>query len=268
MTIYKAMVMGIINTTPDSFYSESRRNTEKKALETAERMLVDGATFLDIGGYSSRPDADDISIEEEKYRVLPVIESIKKEFPSSLISIDTFRSEVALASLDSGADMVNDISGGHLDPNMLEKVADRKVPYIAMHMRGNPQTMKKLNQYDNLLGEITKYFSSIQQKSREAGMHDLIIDPGFGFAKTLEQNYYLLKNLSFLQSLECPILVGLSRKSMIYRLLETDPAGALGGTVALNAVALLNGADILRVHDVKEAVQVTQLIGQLNDSRV
>ncbi len=268
MTLDQPKVMGIINTTPDSFYAGSRRNSFKEVLETAESMLNDGADFLDLGAYSSRPNAKDISPQEEIDRVVPFISKIKEAFPECLISIDTFRSEVAEQALEAGADMVNDISGGHLDQKMIELVGKRKVPYVAMHMRGTPQTMQQMTDYDDLLAEVTKYFAQVREKTLAAGIHDLIIDPGFGFAKTLEQNYDLLNHLSFLHALECPILVGVSRKSMVYRLLDTDPENALVGTVALNAVALLKGADILRVHDVKEAVQVTKLIGQLNDSGV
>jgi len=261
-------VMGILNVTPDSFFAGSRISSEKEIMQTAERMLADGATFLDIGGYSSRPGAVDISVQDEIKRIAAPIEQLAREFPKSILSIDTFRSEVARVALDAGALMINDISGGHLDADMMTLAGQRRVPYIAMHMRGTPQTMKHLTQYEDLLLEVMQYFADIQQKAKAAGILDLIIDPGFGFAKTLEQNYYLLQHLEYFKQLECPILVGVSRKSMIYKLLEGSPDEALNGTTALNSVALLRGANILRVHDVREAVQTVKLITQLHDSRI
>ena len=231
-------------------------------------MMKEGATFLDVGGYSSRPGADDISVEEETKRVIAPIEAICKEFPDAIISIDTFRSDVARRALDMGAKLVNDISAGRLDDQMIEMVGHRTVPFIAMHMRGTPQTMKENTSYDDLLSNVATYFSEVKIKCLNAGIKDLIIDPGFGFAKTLEQNYYLLKNLGYLLSLNCPILVGVSRKSMIFKLLESSANQVLNGTTALNSVALLGGASILRVHDIKEAVETAKLIGYLNDSRI
>ncbi len=257
-------VMGIINMTPDSFFSGNRKSAIKEVLSTAESMLEDGATLLDIGGYSSRPGAEDISIEEELSRVIDPIEAIVKEFPDSVISIDTFRSEVAKEAVAAGASIVNDISGGHLDKMMLDTVASLGVPYIAMHMRGTPQTMKELTEYQDVLFEVMKYFSSILEHCNRLGIKDVIIDPGFGFAKTAKQSFDLLNKLDHFHHLERPLLVGVSRKSMIYRTLNSTAQEALNGTSVLNAVALLKGARILRVHDVKEAVETVKLINELN----
>ncbi|MCP4459853.1 MAG: dihydropteroate synthase [Cytophagales bacterium] len=260
--------MGILNATPDSFYASSRKITVNELLKAAEKMLNEGATFLDIGGYSSRPGTEDVSVEEETQRVIAPIEAINQEFPEAIISIDTFRSQVASRALDAGANLVNDISAGRLDESMIEMVGQRGVPFIAMHMKGTPQTMKEDTDYEDLLRDVTKYFSEVKRKCLDLGIKDLIIDPGFGFAKTIEQNYYLLKNLEHFLSLNCPILVGVSRKSMIFKLLELSANEALNGTTALNSVALFGGASILRVHDIKEAVETTKLIGYLNDSRI
>lgn len=257
-------VMGIINVTPDSFFSGSRKQNINEILGTAEKMLDEGADFLDVGGYSSRPGATDIVEEEEKRRVVEAVEALVKEFPDALISIDTFRSAVAEAAIGAGASMINDISAGHLDLNMLEKIAELNVPYVAMHMRGTPQVMKDLTEYDDLLLEVISYFSDVQNKCRALGVKDLIIDPGFGFAKTSEQSFHLLNNLERLQALESPILVGLSRKSMIYQSLNLTADEALNGTTALNTLALLKGAGVLRVHDIKEAVEVVKLVNQLS----
>jgi len=261
-------VMGILNATPDSFYASSRKITVNDLLKAADKMLNEGATFLDIGGYSSRPGAEDVSVEEEILRVIGPIEAINKEFPEAIISIDSFRSEVAAAALNVGAKLVNDISAGRLDDKMIEFVSKQRIPFIAMHMRGTPQTMKENTEYDDLLKDLATYFSEVKKKCLEKGIKDVIIDPGFGFAKTLKQNYYLLKNLGYFLSLDCPILVGVSRKSMIFKLLESSPSEVLNGTTALNSVALLGGASILRVHDIKEAVETAKLIGYLNDSRI
>ena len=259
-------VMGIVNVTPDSFYAGSRKQEIKDFLTLVEQMLLDGATFLDVGGYSSRPGADHISEEDEIRRVSGPITALSKEFPEAIISIDTFRSSVAKAAIDAGAHMINDISGGQLDEAMLSVAGNLRVPYIGMHMRGTPQTMKSLTEYDDLLKEVMVYFGGMLNRCKEVGIIDALIDPGFGFAKTLNQNYYLLNHLSILKQLGVPILVGVSRKSMIWRLLEIDADQALNGTTALNSVALLKGANILRVHDVKEAVETVKLIEQLNDS--
>lgn len=261
-------IMGILNVTPDSFYASSRKTAVNDLLRVAEKMVEEGATFLDIGGYSSRPGAENIPVEEEIQRVTAPIVAINKEFPEIIISIDTFRSEVASTALDAGAKLVNDISAGRLDDRMIEMVGRRGVPYVAMHIRGTPQTMNEKTNYDHLLREVAVYFSEVKNKCLHAGIKDLIIDPGFGFAKTLEQNHYLLKNLPYFLSLHCPILVGVSRKSMIFRLLGSSANESLNGTTALNSIALFGGASILRVHDVKEAVETVKLISYLNDSRI
>lgn len=262
----KPRVMGILNVTPDSFYDGGQNKTEASILAKVKTMIEDGATFIDIGGYSSRPNAKDISVDEELSRVIPIIELIQNEFPTALISIDTFRSQVAEESLQSGACMVNDISAGLLDAQMMATVAKWSVPYIMMHMRGTPKTMQQLTHYDNLLKELRFYFSERIAKARELGISDLILDPGFGFAKTTTQNFQLLNNLGHLQWIGLPILIGISRKSMIYRSLGISAEKALNGTTALNMTALQKGAHILRVHDVKEAVECVKLSELLNNS--
>lgn len=252
-------IMGILNITPDSFYSDSRTSLDK-VLFQAEKMLSEGVDFIDIGGYSSRPNADFVSQSDELQRVIPVVEILIKQFPEILISVDTFRSEVALQSIEAGASIINDISAGELDKNMWEVVAQKQVPYIAMHMRGNPQTMEQFTDYQNITKEIMCYFSQKKHQAQSIGLNDIIFDPGFGFAKTLEQNYELFSHLSDFKILETPILVGISRKSMIYNLLKTQPEQALNGTTALNTIALLKGANILRVHDVKQAVECVKIV--------
>lgn len=256
-------VMGILNTTPDSFYSESRKTSLTALLKTAEEMLEQGATFLDIGGYSTRPGAEDISEKEELDRVVPAIKAILKDFPESNISIDTFRSKVAAEALEAGAAMVNDISAGNLDKKMLEVVAKHQVPYIMMHMRGTPQTMKDLNQYTDLTQDIIYYFSERIRAARALGINDIIIDPGFGFSKDISQNFELLSNLKKFKVLDIPLLAGLSRKSTIYKTLDCSPQEALNGTTVLNTIAIANGTKILRVHDVKEAMESIKLMSQL-----
>lgn len=259
-------VMGIVNITPNSFYPQSRidKNQPDVALRRAESMFLSGAKIIDIGGYSSRPGAQEVSEEEELLRVVPVIESIKKEFPKALLSIDTFRSRVAQEAVEAGVDAVNDIAGGGLDPEMIPVVGRLNVPYICMHMRGRPQNMNTLTSYENLEKEILTYFSHKLLACRKAGIKDVIIDPGLGFSKTLEQNYRILKNLSYFNTINAPILIGLSRKSMIYKLLGITQEEALNGTTALNMAALMNGASILRVHDVREAVESVKIFKQLN----
>lgn len=257
-------VMGILNITPDSFYSGSRFHNISDILKQVEHMLLDGATFVDIGAYSSRPNADEVSEEEELNRLLPIVKHVIKTFPEVLISVDTFRSPVAKAAIDSGACMVNDISAGLLDSKMLETVAKLQVPYIMMHMRGTPKTMQSQTHYDNLLKDIVYYFSERLSKARELGIIDIVIDPGFGFSKTTAQNFELLRRLEHFKLLEVPCLVGLSRKSMIYKTLESDAQHALNGTTVLNTIALQKGAGILRVHDVKEAMECITLLNQLN----
>ena len=252
-------VMGILNVTPDSFYDGGSYKNEKDILAQAEKMLNDGATFIDVGAYSSRPDAEDISVEEECDRLIPVVELLLKNFPEVLLSIDTFRSKVAQEAVTAGAALINDISAGLLDPEMLSTVAKLQVPYILMHMRGTPQTMKGLTNYDDLVKEVLFYLSERVAAARALGLNDIIVDPGLGFAKTIAQNYELLNATEKLQILDLPILIGLSRKSMITKTLGIDATSALNGTTALNMVALQKGTSILRVHDVKEAVETVSL---------
>lgn len=253
-------VMGILNITPDSFYDGGKYNSPAALLKRAEMMLKDGATFLDIGGYSSRSGAQDISEEEENLRVLPAVEAVSQNFPEAIISIDTFRSTVARRAVEAGAAMVNDISGGARDEKMMAVVATLGVPLIIMHMKGTPQNMNSLATYENLLKEIVDRLSEKINAAHALGIRDIIIDPGFGFAKTVEQNFEILKHLDYLRILGKPILAGLSRKSLIWRTLEITPEDALNGTTALNTIALLKGASILRAHDVKEAAEVVKLI--------
>lgn len=258
-------VMGIINVTPDSFYGDSRSETEKNILIKAEKMLLDGASFIDIGGYSTRPGAEEISVSEEITRVSKGIEIILTHFPEAIISIDTFRSEVAKTAVDKGAAMVNDVSGGSLDDKMFKTVAALSVPYILMHMRGTPKTMTKLTDYEDVTIEVLKYFSERIALARAAGINDIIADPGFGFAKTPAQSFELLSNMELLQALEIPICIGVSRKSMIYKTLGISVEESLNGTSILNTIALTKGADILRVHDVKEAVECVKLFQKLRE---
>ena len=256
--------MGILNITPDSFYSESRLNQESAILKKADQMISEGALILDIGGYSTRPGAEDINPNEEKRRVISAISMIRSQFSDILISVDTFRAEVAHVAIDVGANIINDVSGGSLDPNMFETVSRLKVPYVLMHMRGTPQTMKSFNQYDDLIIDVGKELADKCEALKSLGVSDIIIDPGFGFAKSITQNYELLRNLAILKRLGYPILAGLSRKSMIYKTLGITPEQALNGTTALNMIALQNGANLLRVHDVKEAKETIQLFNALN----
>lgn len=252
-------VMGILNVTPDSFYDGGKYKNTKDILNQVEKMLDEGATFIDVGAYSSRPDADHIGEDEELKRILPVVNLILDTFPESLISVDTFRSAVARQCIEAGASMVNDISAGMLDNKMLKTVADLKVPYIMMHMKGSPQTMKQHTTYDNLIKEVLFYFSERIAAARQFGLIDLIVDPGFGFSKNIDQNYELLNNLQHFLMLELPILVGVSRKSMIYKVLKNSPEEALNGSTILNTIALQKGTSILRVHDVKEAMECITL---------
>lgn len=256
--------MGILNITPDSFFAGSRFTAETEILKQAEKMLLEGATFLDVGGYSSRPGAADIPVDEELERVIKAIVIIHKEFPSAIISIDTFRAEVARQAVLEGAGVINDISAGELDSKMFHAVAELNVPYIAMHMRGTPQTMKGLTQYSNLVKELVDYFIDKINRLKILGVHDVIIDPGFGFAKTIEQNFEILEHLDHLHHLDKPVLAGLSRKSMVWKTLGITAEEALNGTTALNMTAVMKGASILRVHDVKEAVEVIRLASRLN----
>lgn len=264
LDLSKPKVMGILNVTPDSFFDGSRYQSEEQILRQAEKMLVEGAHIIDIGGYSTRPGAAEISIPDETDRVVKAIGWVAREFPNAVISIDTFRSSVARAAFAEGASILNDVSGGALDPAMFATAALLKAPYILMHMRGNPQDMQNRNDYSDVVLEV---ISELQQKIsalHEAGVHDIVVDPGFGFAKSVAQNFEILNNLQRFRILDKPLLVGFSRKSMIWRTLGITPDEALNGTTALHSVALLKGASILRVHDVREAVQTIELIRNLN----
>lgn len=256
----KPKVMGIINCTTDSFYQDSRHTTESSILKKVETYVNEGVDIIDIGGYSSRPNADNISINEEIERVLPTIQWIKKEFGAIPLSLDTFRSEVAKIGLENGVDIINDISAWNIDTNLLTIISHYKCPYILMHMQGIPQTMQQNPHYDNLLKTILSFFSEKISVLLQNGVNDIIIDPGFGFGKTMEQNYQLLHQLDHFKILEKPILAGLSRKSMIYKKLNCTPEESLNGTTILNTIAILKGASILRVHDVKEAKEVVGLL--------
>lgn len=254
------IVMGILNVTPDSFYTQSRHRTDRSLLQQVEQFLNEGATIIDIGGYSTRPQAALVSSEEEINRVCKALEVIRKNFPDALLSVDTFRSPVARIVVEQyGVAMINDISGGNLDALMFETVADLGVAYVLMHMRGTPQTMQDHTAYEDVMAEVMHFLQKKVAQLHMLGVNDVIIDPGFGFAKTIEQNYEVLNKLAYLKEMNVPILAGLSRKSMIYNLLGTDPKGVLNGTTALNMLALLGGASILRVHDVKEAAETIQL---------
>lgn len=253
-------VMGILNVTPDSFYDGGRFfRDEVHLLRQVETMLTEGATFVDIGGYSSRPGADEVSEEEERRRVVNTVTTVANHFPEALLSVDTFRASVAREAVGAGASMVNDISGGAGDEAMLRTVAELSVPYVLMHMRGTPQTMQTLTEYDDLVVELIDYFQQRLNTLQAHGVKDIVIDPGFGFAKTITQNFTLLSHLDAFRMLGVPMLAGLSRKSTIYRTLGVTPDEALNGTTVLNTVALLKGASILRVHDVREAVEAVQL---------
>ena len=256
-------VMGILNLTPNSFFDGGKFNQESSILKQVEKMLFEGATFVDVGAYSSKPSAEFVSEIEELNRLLPVLKIILKEFPQMLVSVDTFRSNVARNAIENGACIVNDISAGSLDENMFQTVADLQVPYIMMNMKGTPQTMQSLAHYENITKEMLFYFSEKVAVARSFGINDILIDPGFGFAKTTAQNFEVMNHLELFQMLELPLLVGVSRKSMIYKTLETSAENALNGTTVLNTIALQKGANILRVHDVKEAVECVQLINQL-----
>ncbi|MFA9188396.1 dihydropteroate synthase [Flavobacterium sp. FBOR7N2.3] len=257
-------VMGILNITPNSFFDGGRYSSESAILAKVEKMLAEGATFIDIGAYSSKPSAKFVSEEEELNRIVPVVKLLVKHFPKILISIDTFRSEVARVCIENGAAIINDISAGNLDDKMLEVIAKYNVPYIMMHMRGTPETMQSMTEYEDVVKEVLFYFSEKISQARSLGINDLIVDPGFGFAKTIAQNYEVMQKLELFQSLELPILIGISRKSMIHKTLEISADEALNGTTVLNTIALTKGAQILRVHDVKEAVECVKLYEKMN----
>ncbi|WP_242693258.1 dihydropteroate synthase [Sabulibacter ruber] len=262
--LQRPTVMGILNSTPDSFYANSRLQGVEQAIEQAGNMLRAGATFLDIGGYSTRPGAPEVTEQEELNRVLPIIEALSKAYPQALLSIDTFRARVAEAAVQSGAHLINDVSGGTLDEAMFATAGKLQVPYILMHMRGTPQNMAMQNQYPNgMMEELVSFFSERVAQLKAAGVKDILLDPGFGFAKNVEQNYQLLRRLKELQLFELPLLIGLSRKSMTYKPLHVGPEEALTGTIVANTLALLNGADILRVHDVKEAVHTIEIVKKM-----
>lgn len=259
-------VMAILNLTPDSFYGESRAASVKEALYKAETFLREGARFIDLGAYSSRPGAADINVDEELRRLIPVVEALAKEFPEALLSIDTFRAKVAREAIEAGAHLINDIAGGNLDDQMFATVAQLQVPYIMMHMKGTPQNMQQNPSYENITLEVFQYFSQKIAQLKQLGAKDIIIDPGFGFAKTIEHNYELLQQMQTLNSFGLPILAGFSRKSMITKVLENKAADALNGTTVLNTIALLKGAAILRVHDVKEALECITLTEKMRNA--
>ncbi len=254
------LVMGIINCTPDSFYDGSRFNDRDVILKQAEKMLHDGADIIDIGGQSTRPGAEQVSITEELNRVVPAIDSVRTYFPDSFISIDTYYTRVAREAVAMGASIVNDISAGNTDQDMIPSVASMNIPYVCMHMKWNPQTMQKTPLYENLHKELLDFFIAKKKQCRDAGIKDIIIDPGFGFGKSIQHNFQLLNHLEIFKMIDCPILVGLSRKSSIYKTLEITVQEALNGTTVLNTIALMKGASILRVHDVKEAKEAVRLV--------
>ena len=259
LTLEKPLVMGIINTTPDSFYANSRHTALDEIVQTAGHMLEDGATIFDLGGQSTRPGSEQIGASAEIDRVVPAIEAVYRAFPETFISVDTYHAAVAQAAVSAGACIVNDISGGNLDVDMLSTVGALQVPYVCMHMQGNPATMQDNPHYNNVVTEVLDSFIQQVEKCHQAGITDVIIDPGFGFGKTITHNFQLLKNLRALELLHCPILVGISRKSTIYKTLNISAAEALNGTTVLNTIGLMHGAQILRVHDVREAREAIEL---------
>ena len=266
LDLTKPKIMGILNITPDSFFDGGDYNSEHKILNQVEKMLTEGADIIDVGGHSSRPGAKKISIEKETERVIPIINLIAGKFKNIIISIDTFRSEIARKAIEAGASIINDISGGDLDKKMYEVAGELKVPYIIMHMKGVPSNMQNETKYDNIIFDIIKNLSYKIDLAKKAGVLDIIIDPGFGFGKSLKDNFKILKNLSSFKQLNQPIMVGLSRKSMIYKLLESSANDALNGTTCLNSISLNNGANIIRVHDVKEAKETVKLIEFMNEN--
>lgn len=259
LDISTPIVMGILNVTPDSFYDGGRYNDLNTILKQAEKMLEEGARIIDVGGMSSRPGALEVSVDEEFKRVVPVIKAIRERFPEAFISIDTVWAKVAQEAVGAGADIVNDISAGGMDKGLIPMVGTLDVPYILMHIQGTPQTMQDEPHYEDVVPDILDFFIQKIAELRQNGIHDIVLDPGFGFGKTIEHNYTLLKKMAVFQITDLPLLAGISRKSMIYKLLNTTPDKALNGTTALNMIALQNGANILRVHDVREAVEVIDL---------
>jgi dihydropteroate synthase len=260
LVLDKPVVMGIINATPDSFYSGSRKQTTTEVVQQAADMLAAGATILDIGGQSTRPESETVGADEEMNRVIPAIQAIQQQFPDCYISVDTYHASVAKAAVEAGASMVNDVSGGCMDVDMLSTVAQLRVPFICMHMKGTPANMQLNPTYDNVTKEVLEFFIKQVEQCRLAGIHDVIIDPGFGFGKTIEHNFILLKELQLFSILQKPILLGISRKSSIYKTLGVTADEALNGTTVLHTIGLLNGANILRVHDVKEAMEAIKLV--------
>jgi len=264
LVIDKPLVMGIINATPDSFYEGSRFSGTDKILLQAEKMIIEGADILDIGGQSTRPGSEQVSDDTELKRILESIEAIHQKFPDTIISVDTFYSTVAKKCIHAGASIVNDISSGTMDKEMLSTIAALKVPYVSMHMKGTPQTMQQQAIYENVTREVLDFFIRKKDECKTAGIADVIIDPGFGFAKTIAHNFQLLKDLSVFKMLDAPVLVGLSRKSSVYKTLGISPEEALNGTTVLNTIALMNDANILRVHDVKAAKEAIKLCGDVS----
>jgi len=260
VVIDEPIIMGIVNTTPDSFFSDSRKANVIDAINTIKTMIDDGATIIDIGGQSTKPGANTVSVEEEIDRVIPLIELATKQFPNTILSIDTYYAEVAKAAVAAGASIVNDVSGGTMDEAMIETVGNLGVPYICTHIQGTPKTMQQSPTYKHVVNDLLDFFFSKIDSCKKAGITDIILDVGFGFGKTIEQNYQLLRSLSAFKMLEKPLLVGVSRKGMVYKPLEITPEEALNGTTVLHTLAILNGANILRVHDVKEAKQVVKLL--------
>jgi dihydropteroate synthase len=259
LVVDRPLVMGIINATPDSFYEESRFSDTDKILSRAERMIAEGADIIDIGGQSTRPGSEPVNAAEELKRVIDGVEAIHKRFPQIIISVDTYYALVARESVNAGAAMINDISAGAIDKEMLATVSTLHVPYIVMHMKGVPATMQRHSNYNNVTLEVLDFFISKKDQCKKAGIHDIIIDPGFGFSKTSNHNFELLQNLYVFKMLGAPILIGLSRKSSVYKALSITASEALNGTTVVNTIALLNGANILRVHDVKEAIEAVKL---------
>ncbi len=262
LLIDKPVVMGIINTTPDSFYSQSRISELDQVLFRAEKMMKEGAVILDVGGQSTRPGSKQVGADEELRRILPAVKAIARQWPQAFISIDTFYAKVAKGAIEAGAHIVNDVSAGTIDEELLPMVAELKVPYVLMHMKGHPQTMQLNPTYENVVTEVFDALNFKMAALIKSGINDIIIDPGFGFGKTIQHNFRLLKELSYFQQLQKPLLVGLSRKGTIYKTLQITPEEALNGTTVVNTIALLNGAHILRVHDVKEAMQAIKLLSE------
>jgi dihydropteroate synthase len=261
LVVDKPLVMGIINATPDSFYEGSRQQTVDAILQQAEKMIQDGADILDIGGQSTRPGSTIVGAEEELKRVIGAIEAIHQHFPETFISVDTYFSLVAKEAVNAGASIINDISAGSMDANMIATVATLQVPYVLMHMQGTPQTMQQSPKYENVTREVLDFFITKNDELKKAGINDVIIDPGFGFGKTIAHNFELLRNLAVFKMIDHPLLLGISRKSTIYKTLDIKPTEALNGTTVLNTIGLMNGAAIIRVHDVKEARETIKLIG-------